>query len=420
MNAREWRSPVLPVLAGSVFLAVMAACGSDGGSGEDCSEGSFCEQSSSSSGNGPIGNGSSGSIIGGSSGASGGSSGTSGGDFKECANQVTDGEPIPLHLVMALDKTGSLCHFKNSQLNCEIVNGQQLCGYTEDCSQPDATWNLLKPALSAFFASADSKNIYLSIVPFSTTAEPVCPSDMPVLAGASEVLLPAGAASIDAVVQSIVPAGGTPTAGGIRSALNFANGLNVPAGEKSAMLLVTDGIPNFCGRDYYNVEQGLDAAIDAAGDAREAGLPPYVLGIRDWPLAEDSLDNLNAIAQEAGTNGNQAIIVQPEDPQQVIADLSAALGEIREQVLGCDLGLPTAPAGQTLDYKKINVVHVAAGGAETVVPYSQDCSNANGWKYDNPTAPTRIEFCTAACTLVKTGGNVKIVLGCETQGPGVN
>lgn len=394
----------LSFVAACTALTLLFACGTS--SGGACDDGEFCEETTSSSGGG-IGTSSGGGLGGSSSGDGSVATSSSGGPFEECAAAEQAGEPLPLHLVLALDTSGSFCHFPDSQLECDGFG----CWYTEDCSRDDTTWQSVKPALNSFFAAQESRNIYLSIVPWGGQQ---CRDDLPVLPGAAEVRLPDGAPTLAAALEGITPQYRTPTAGGIASARNYAASLTVPEGEKAAMLLVTDGLPTLCGSDP------MSAAISATNAAKEAGYPPFVLGIRDWPEEQNSLQGLHGIAQAAETNGGAPIIIQPESPTQVTEDLLEALNTIREQVLGCDIALPQAPEGETLDYGKVNVVHVSAAGQETPLDYSADCSNPNGWKYDNPAAPTRIEFCPSSCSTVKSGGTVKIVLGCETRGGIVN
>ncbi|RYZ65610.1 MAG: hypothetical protein EOP08_06630 [Proteobacteria bacterium] len=75
------------------------------------------------------------------------------------------------------------------------------------------------------------------------------------------------------------------------------------------------------------------------------------------------------------------------------------------------------PANETLDYAKVNVVHTPTGGTDVVLPRSDDCAEPGGWHYDDPAAPTTIQLCDGACATAKSGGALKIVLGCATQGP---
>jgi hypothetical protein len=50
------------------------------------------------------------------------------------------------------------------------------------------------------------------------------------------------------------------------------------------------------------------------------------------------------------------------------------------------------------------------------VPTSADCTNAGGWYYDNPAAPTKVILCPATCMTVQADSNAKVDVqfGCDT------
>jgi hypothetical protein len=75
--------------------------------------------------------------------------------------------------------------------------------------------------------------------------------------------------------------------------------------------------------------------------------------------------------------------VQVNDPEQTQTDFQAAIDQIREQVVSCNIAIPPPPDGETLDPNKVNV-ELTLGG--TVVPLSQNvtCEDGVGWRYDDP------------------------------------
>src|SRR5204863_9451152 len=96
----------------------------------------------------------------------------------------------------------------------------------------------------------------------------------------------------------------------------------------------------------------LADAVAAATDCRNAkpGLKTYVLGV--GPL----LDNLGQIAVAGGTD--KAYLVSGGD---VSAQVLAALNEIRAAAaIPCQLQIPPPPAGQSLNFDKVNVVHTTS------------------------------------------------------------
>jgi hypothetical protein len=169
-----------------------------------------------------------------------------------------------------------------------------------------------------------------------------------------------------------------------------------------AVVLVTDGDPNDCNSSVQNVS--------AAAAAVASTVPTYVIGI-------GTTSSLNAIAAAGGTG--QAFIVSTTNPQQTAQDFQNALASIKGTQLSCDLKLPAAPAGQTVDYTKVNVVYTPSSGSPQTLTYNATCSGTGqGWHYDDPKAPTKIEICTASCTTIQSDKSAKldIELGCDTQG----
>jgi hypothetical protein len=99
-------------------------------------------------------------------------------------------------------------------------------------------------------------------------------------------------------------------------------------------------------------------------------------------------------------------------------DFAAALSQIRGASLACEYALPQPPAGQTLDYEKVNVQYSAGGAAAQTLKYSDGCASGDGWRYDDAKNPTKILLCPAACDKAKadTSAKVDLVLGCQTNG----
>jgi hypothetical protein len=83
--------------------------------------------------------------------------------------------------------------------------------------------------------------------------------------------------------------------------------------------------------------------------------------------------------------------------------------------LPCDFDVPAPPTGQTFDKGAVSVVYTAPGGQAAPFPRAlteASCGDKQGWHYDNPDQPKRIQFCPAACTQVRTGGKISIAFGC--------
>ena len=100
---------------------------------------------------------------------------------------------------------------------------------------------------------------------------------------------------------------------------------------------------------------------------------------------------------------------------------TCALNQIRSAALACEDLIPQPAEGDTINYGQINVDHTPAGGnANTIffVPSAGDCDmDTGGWYYDVDPAqgtPTKILACPSTCDDLKQGGQVDIVVGCDT------
>jgi hypothetical protein len=84
--------------------------------------------------------------------------------------------------------------------------------------------------------------------------------------------------------------------------------------------------------------------------------------------------------------------------------------------VACELAIPAAPAGETLDYSRVNVTWTSASGDTSTIPQdiSSPCATANGWQYD--AVKTRILLCGDACTRARNdvGSQFDVAFGCRT------
>ena len=84
----------------------------------------------------------------------------------------------------------------------------------------------------------------------------------------------------------------------------------------------------------------------------------------------------------------------------------------------CELLVPKAMNGMSLDPDLVNVVFTAQGEAMGApiprVPDAGGCATSSAWYYDNPAAPEKIVLCPTACTAAEGGGAIDIALGCAT------
>jgi hypothetical protein len=123
---------------------------------------------------------------------------------------------------------------------------------------------------------------------------------------------------------------------------------------------------------------------------------------------------LQYLALSDATSG-QKISICLSDWSMVFGPLKTAV--IASAPLPCDYPLPKAPAGSSLDPNRVNVGVLLGTAASKTLPRAageQACASAEAWFYDDPSAPTMIRMCPAACSGISTGGAIEITLGCET------
>lgn len=385
-------------------LASLAACGSDS---SEFPEGS---SSGGTSGSGP------------GIGTSGGSTSDAGlsedGQFAKCAESRDAAKRLPLHLVLLLDRSSSMCRYDGDEQH-------------RDCTHGESRWVVTTGALSSFFGNPETAGISLSVIPFPKP--PTAAGDLRTqcLANyAQESILeeePLPATTLAGFFSAAKPANNgwvTPTTPALDGALRFARALKaqVPAEDSVAVLFATDGQPKDCGPnrddDFTYPDGDIGPAAALASAAAQEDIRTYVIGLEG---GEGLTANLETLASAAGTSPPALIPIS--DPSQAANQLKDALNAVRGKALGCELIVPAPAPGKTLDPKKVNVVYRPGdGGGSRILPYSEDCADKNGWFYDDPNAPTRITLCADSCKLAQNDpeGRLEVVLGCETKGGPVN
>jgi hypothetical protein len=238
-------------------------------------------------------------------------------------------------------------------------------------------------------------------------------------------VLPANAGALSASLAAERPIGFTPTGVALAGAINRATlHANANPGHQAIAVLATDGFPTEClPAGTRDEDQAVDAvaSVAAQGFALTPSIRTYVIGVFG-PDDPDPLSKLNRLALAGGT-GNAFIV---DSSQDVTQQLLEALATIRAGSLNCEFQLPTPPAGNRLDFMRVNV-QVTSEGLQRDVLYVQSadrCDQAQlGWFYDADPAlgatPRQIRTCPQTCA--EFGGlrdaSVAIRLGCATQIP---
>lgn len=245
--------------------------------------------------------------------------------------------------------------------------------------------------------------------------------------------LATGRTDLFAKIDSLVPAGSTPTYNGLNDAYAWlAPSVKVktpPMDGKTAVILVTDGAPN-CGNESVEdfvalVRKGRAATMDTF----IIGLPGSGVVLDDGTHSSVLLTRMAGAGTEIGNlppgcDPNPSNVGSPVgkpcyfDLQKdgLSADtLSTALDVIRKAASSCEYALP--PDSAKFDVTNPGVVVVGSGGTTTQVPRCVDPgapppSGCWVWADD---AKTRVKILGAACESVKSddGARVDILLQCR-------
>jgi hypothetical protein len=195
-------------------------------------------------------------------------------------------------------------------------------------------------------------------------------------------------------------------------------------------VLITDGKPEHAS----GCSENQDFLAGIAKSAHDAGVTTFAVGLQgaDFTL-------LDKIASQGG-----APDCDPNNSARFACDVSSgadkladALNQIRDTVvttevhteivkhteqtrLPCEWAIPAQPDGQVFDRDKVNIrFSTASDETDFVRVASSDSCVANGWRFDNPAAPTRLLACPQTCDMIKTTPDAKIdvLLGCATLVP---
>ena len=93
---------------------------------------------------------------------------------------------------------------------------------------------------------------------------------------------------------------------------------------------------------------------------------------------------------------------------------------VEESQLPCEWAIPAQPEGQIFDRDKVNV-RLTSGDQKTtfVRVASEGACRADAWRFDDPSAPTRILACPVLCERIEAQPQAKleVLLGCATAIP---
>jgi len=321
----------------------------------------------------------------------GGDGGSADDGSAACANVKAEAKLTPVNMVVMYDQSGSMGDTTESPF-----------------FDPTKRWIPVGDAMKAFFTDPASAGMRASLSFFADAANSCNVASY----STAEVPLTAlPSSTLSATIDAHAPKGDTPTRAAMQGAIAQAQAvLASHPGEKTVIVLVTDGEPYGCG--INNATQSNAEVGNVVNDvsAVAATIPTYVVGVGP------SVSNLDAVATAGGT---AALHVSVGTPATTTAELVTAMGKIRGQLASCDFAIPAPPDGRTLDLDKVFVVRTPSGKAPETMPYDQSCTSP-GWRYDDPKKPAKVILCDATCNVVKTdpGGKIDVHFACVSRPPG--
>lgn len=151
-----------------------------------------------------------------------------------------------------------------------------------------------------------------------------------------------------------------------------------------------------------------------------------VHGIYAYGMGNDGCDGPFGKGASNGTVYTQLVqqtmgargVICENDWTQVFTDITKSI--VTGSQLACELELPEAEPGSTLDPNRVSVTYKEGGtGSPTTldqVPSAAACASGD-WYYDDPAAPTRIVLCPSTCAAIQADENasVAIQVGCSVQ-----
>ncbi len=324
-----------------------------------------------------------------------------------CTGSVYEKEDVPLDIYVMFDRSGSMCRCVDPPLPEE---GCDVAGCAETRLQA------ITRAFREFLDDPESEGVSVGMGSFGQLpiGETSCDPDVYATPNVPIGMLPGNAGALLRALEAAEPGGETPTGAAIRAACTTAQAHKeeVP-GHEVVILLLTDGEPKApvsCPGGEGACCPTLADAAAAAADcvAGRPGIRTYVLGVGPF------LSNLGEIAQAGGSE--HAYLVEGDDvANQVLEALRAIRGDAQ---IPCRLGLPSAPAGTELDFSQVNMAFTTdacEGQVLYAVSTADQCGEAGGWYYDDPTAPTHIELCPTSCEAVSTtAAELVFTVGCAT------
>ncbi len=307
-------------------------------------------------------------------------------DGGKCVSESVTGEPVPLALVILLDRSGSM---------------------TTDM------WASATNAIRSFVDRSEVVGMQVGLQFFPPVAGDQCDPNTYASLSVPIGPLPDNVLPIQQRLMSTTPTGGTPMSaaleGGILGMRTWMKEADPHAG---AVILVTDGDPAGCG----NIDAVASvAASGAKPSGKEAAVRTFAVGMQGATFS-----NLNKVALAGGGAPTAFNVGGGAAAQQALLE---ALETIRTSAISCEYILPTPPPDKgILDPESVEINFTPGENDPTTtvrrVASEDACgTTTGGFYYDDPKNPKRIILCPATCedvrgVPVEAKPKLDVLLGC--------
>jgi Mg-chelatase subunit ChlD len=288
----------------------------------------------------------------------------------ECATFSFSAQTVAANLLLLVDTSGSM--------NDPATTGG-----------PGSKLADTRAALGVLLDAGESK-IRFGLMHYPGSADACDPGSVEVDCGDSSV------PAIRTRVAALAANGGTPTGGALDVADAYA-ALHDPI-RKSFVALLTDGLPTCpAGAGSTTTSADQQAAVQAVTALHADGIDTFVIGLgQDLNAADPAL--LDSMAAAGGRPRQGASrYYQAND----LGELTAALADIGDVVMGCSHVLDPLPGG-------------AQGLVVTLdgTPIDRDPSHTEAWDFDP--AQARLTFYGETCALLQQGdvARIDVVVTC--------
>jgi len=233
----------------------------------------------------------------------------------------------------------------------------------------------------------------------------------------TQLPVPSDHALIKAISDETFQGGlGTHIEGALRGIAAYTKANRVD-GREMIGVLMTDGDPQGCDEDMTTLANIMDQHL------QDTGIRTFIIGMEG--ATEDNLERLGRAGGAEGRDDEWCGDVDAPCHYWNVGTgsdeaISAALTAIVGQAAPIPCEFPVSglkpPAGQSLDFGKVNVTLTDNGTESTIgqVANKDACpDDVAAWYYDNAAAPTAIELCANACSAVTEADAVNVVVGCQ-------